>query len=73
MRKAKKLFVFVLSVVRSFLEDIIYLQVLGDRLVAATKSKVVSINPKTMAFYDADVKDVIVLENRIFIFTKMEE
>ena len=53
-----------------FFGNIIYLQVLGDRLVAATKSKVVSINPKTMAFYDADVKDVIVLENRIFIFTK---
>jgi hypothetical protein len=53
-----------------FFGNIIYLQVLGDRLVAATKSKVVSINPKSMAFLDADVRDVIVLENRIFVFTK---
>ena len=53
-----------------FFGNIIYLQVLGDRLVAATKSKVVSINPKSMGFLEADVKDVIVLENRIFVFTK---
>ncbi|MDD3343172.1 MAG: hypothetical protein PHR87_06315 [Sulfurospirillaceae bacterium] len=53
-----------------FFGNIIYLQVLGDRLVAATKSKVVSINPKSMSFLDADVRDVIVLENRIFVFTK---
>ena len=53
-----------------FFGNIIYLQVLGDRLVAATKSKVVSINPKSMAFLEVDVKDVIVLENRVFVFTK---
>ena len=53
-----------------FFGNIIYIQVLGDRLVAATKKKVVSINPKSMAFLEEDVKDVIVLENRIFVFTK---
>ncbi|ATB68814.1 PQQ-binding-like beta-propeller repeat protein [Sulfurospirillum diekertiae] len=53
-----------------FFGNIIYLQVLGDRLVAATKSKVVSISPKAISFLETDVKDVIVLENRIFVFTK---
>ena len=53
-----------------FFGNIIYLQVLGDRLVAATKSKVVSISPKSISFLEAEVKDVIVLENRIFVFTK---
>lgn len=53
-----------------FFGNIIYLQVLGDRLVAATKSKVVSISPKSIHFLDAEVKDVIVLENRVFVFTK---
>ena len=53
-----------------FFGNIIYLQVLGDRLVAATKSKVVSISPKSINFLETDVKDVIVLENRIFVFTK---
>ena len=53
-----------------FFGNVIYLQVLGDRLVAATKSKVVSISPRSINFLDAEVKDVIVLENRIFVFTK---
>ena len=53
-----------------FFGNIIYLQILGDRLVAATKSKAVSITPSSIVFYDADIKDMIVLENRIFIFTK---
>jgi len=53
-----------------FFGNIIYLQVLGDRLVAATKSKVVSISPKSINFLEAEIKDVIVLENRIFVFTK---
>jgi len=53
-----------------FFGNIIYLQVLGDRLVAATKSKVVSISPKSISFLEKEVKDVIVLENRIFVFTK---
>lgn len=53
-----------------FFGNVIYLQVLGDRLIAATRSKVVSISPKTINFLEAEVKDVIVLENRIFVFTK---
>ena len=53
-----------------FFGNIIYLHVLGDRLVAATKSKVVSISPKSINFLEKDVKDVIVLENRIYVFTK---
>ena len=53
-----------------FFGNIIFLQVLGDRLVAATKSKVVSISPKSINFLETEVKDVIVLENRIFVFTK---
>jgi len=53
-----------------FFGNIIYLQVLNDRLVAATKSKVVSISPKSISFLEKDIKDVIVLDNRIFVFTK---
>ncbi len=53
-----------------FFSNVIYLDVIGDRLVAATKKRVVSINPKSMAFLDEDVKDVIILDNRVLIFTK---
>ncbi len=50
--------------------NIIYLGVLGNHLVAATKKRVISINPKSMGILDEDVKDVIVLKNRVFVFTK---
>ncbi len=53
-----------------FFSNVIYLDVLGDRLVAATKERVVSINPKSMAFLDESVKDVIILQNRVLVFTK---
>ncbi len=53
-----------------FFGNIIYLGVLGDRLVAATKKRVISINPKSFSILDEDVKDVIVLKNRVFVFTK---
>ncbi len=53
-----------------FFGNVIYLGVLGNRLVAATNKRVISINPKSMGILDEDVKDVIVLKNRIFVFTK---
>ncbi|MFK5881530.1 MAG: hypothetical protein QM482_04900 [Sulfurospirillum sp.] len=53
-----------------FFGNIIYLGVLGNRLVAATKKRVISISPKSFAMLDEDVKDVVVLKNRIFVFTK---
>jgi hypothetical protein len=53
-----------------FFSNVIYLDVLGDRLVAATKQRVVSINPKSMAFLDEEVKDVIILKDRVLVFTK---
>ncbi len=53
-----------------FFGNIIYLGVLGNHLVAATNKRVISINPKSMGILDEDVKDVIVLKNRIFVFTK---
>jgi hypothetical protein len=68
--KSRKVIRDVVVSNEKFFGNIIYLQVLGDRLVAATKKKVVSINPQSMAFLENEVKDVIVLENRIFVFTK---
>lgn len=53
-----------------FFNNVIFLDVLGDRLVAATAKRVISINPQSTVFLDADVKDVILLENRVFVFTK---
>ncbi|MBE0491787.1 MAG: hypothetical protein IBX44_06005 [Sulfurospirillum sp.] len=53
-----------------FFSNIIYLDVLDDRLVAATKNRVISINPTSMAYLDEEIKDVIILKDRVLIFTK---
>ncbi|WP_024953927.1 hypothetical protein [Sulfurospirillum arcachonense] len=68
--KTNKLLRDVVVKSEKFFSNIIYLDVLGDRLVAATKQRVVSINPKSMAFLDEEVKDVIILKNRVLVFTK---
>jgi len=68
--KSNKLLRDVVIKSEKFFSNVIYLDVLGDRLVAATKKRVVSINPKTMSFIDKDVKDVIVLKDRVLIFTQ---
>ncbi len=53
-----------------FFSNVIFLDVIDNRLVAATKKRVVSITPKSMAFLDEDIKDVIILKDRVLIFTK---
>lgn len=53
-----------------FFNNVIFLNVIGDRLVVATSTRAISINPNNTAFLDADIKDLIVLEDRVFIFTK---
>jgi len=68
--KTNKLLRDVVVKSERFFSNIIYLDVLGDRLVAATKQRVVSINPKSMAFLDEEVKDVIILKDRVLVFTK---
>jgi len=68
--KKNKLLRDVVVKSEKFFSNVIYLDVLGDRLVAATKQRVVSINPKSMSFLDEEVKDVIILENRVLVFTK---
>ncbi len=53
-----------------FFSNVIFLDVLEDRLVAATRQRVVSISPKSIEFLDEDIRDVITLNNRVIIFTK---
>lgn len=53
-----------------FFSNVIYIDVLDNRLVAATRKRVISISPKSMSFLDEDVKDVIILKNRVLVFTK---
>ena len=54
-----------------YFNNVIFLKVIGNRLIAATNTKVMSINPKGINIYgDSEIKDILFLEDRVYIFTK---
>jgi len=54
-----------------YFNNVIFLKVIGNRLIAATNTKVMSIDPKGINIYgEAEIKDIIFLEDRVYIFTK---
>ena len=54
-----------------YFNNVIFLKVIGNRLIAATNTKVMSIDPKGINIYgESEVKDIIFLEDRVYIFTK---
>ncbi len=55
---------------KSYFNNVIFLNVLDNRLVAATQNRVISIDPKHVDFMNVGIKDIIFLGQRIFIFTK---
>lgn len=59
----------VISSEKNF-NNVIFFNILENRLVAATPTKVVSINPRFANFLDADVVDIIFIKDGIYIFTK---
>ena len=50
--------------------NIIFLNIIEDRLIAATSNKVFSISPKYINSFDADIADIIFIKNGVYIFTK---
>ncbi len=59
----------VISSEKNF-NNVIFFDIIDNKLVAATPTKVVSINPKTANFLDADVADIIFVKEGIYVFTK---
>lgn len=55
---------------QTFFNNIIFLDVIQDRMIAATSKKLISINPQKINFLDADIREIIALENRVYILTK---
>ncbi len=54
-----------------YFNNVIFLKVIGNRLIAATNTKVMSIDPKGINIYgESEIKDIIFLEDRVYIFTK---
>ena len=55
---------------KPYFNNVIFMDVLDNRLVAATQNRVISIDPKSVSFMNVGVKDIVFLGRRIFIFTK---
>lgn len=54
----------------NFFNNITYLEVVGDYMIAATAKRVIVINPSKTTFFDGEIKDVLVDGDKIFIFQK---
>ncbi len=55
---------------KELFNNVIFLQYANNTIVAATSSKVISINPKTIETFNASVRDVIYEDKEVFVFTK---
>lgn len=53
-----------------FLNNIIYLHVHNDRMIAATATKVISLNPKMLNALELDIRDIDLFHDKVFILTK---
>ncbi|MDR0407683.1 MAG: PQQ-like beta-propeller repeat protein [Campylobacteraceae bacterium] len=59
----------VVSAERDF-NNVIFLDIVEDRMFAATAKRIISISPTNINYIDEDIKDVVLLSDRVFIFTK---
>ncbi len=55
---------------KPYFNNIIFMDVLDNRLLAATGSRIISIDPQSVSFMNIGVKDIVFLGERVFIFTK---
>ncbi|WP_187648160.1 hypothetical protein [Nitrosophilus labii] len=53
-----------------FLNNIIFLNVLNNRLIAATPNKVVSVNPKNINTINIDLSDILFVKDAVYILAK---
>ncbi|MDR2635204.1 MAG: PQQ-like beta-propeller repeat protein [Campylobacteraceae bacterium] len=59
----------VISGEREF-NNVIFLDVLGDRMFASTSKRIIGISPDNVNYIDEDIKDALVSDERVFVFTK---
>lgn len=52
------------------LNNITFLNVIGNRLIAATSNKVISVSPNSLNTLDADVRDILFVKNGIYILSR---
>lgn len=55
---------------QKFLNNIIFLDIIEDRLIAATPTKVVSITPQELRTLDIDLSDILYIKKGVYILAK---
>ncbi|MDA3967526.1 MULTISPECIES: hypothetical protein [Helicobacter] len=53
--------------------NVIFLEAINNRMVAATPKRVISVSPTVINTFDANLKDVLFFSDRIFLFTSEGE
>ncbi|MDR0762783.1 MAG: PQQ-like beta-propeller repeat protein [Campylobacteraceae bacterium] len=59
----------VVSGEREF-NNVIFLDILGDRMFASTAKRIIGISPNNINYIDEDIKDALINGDRVFVFTK---
>ncbi|WP_299548551.1 hypothetical protein [uncultured Helicobacter sp.] len=56
-----------------FFNNVIFLEAIGNRMVAATPKRIISVSPNVINTFDSNIKDILFFEDRIFIFSSEGE
>ena len=56
-----------------YFNNVIFLEAIANRMVAATPKRVISVSPSIINTFDANVKEILFFEDRIFIFSSEGE
>lgn len=57
----------------SYFNNVIFLDVLDNRLVAATPKRVISVSPELINTYEANIRDLLFVRDRIYLLTNEGE
>jgi WD40 repeat protein len=55
---------------RSIFNNVIFLDIINNNLIAATAYRALSITPNSVSDLDADIKDILFMGDRVFVFTR---
>ncbi|MDE5602683.1 MAG: hypothetical protein K2I71_02025, partial [Helicobacter sp.] len=53
--------------------NVIFLEAIDNRMVAATPKRIISVSPSVINTFDANIKDILFVGDRIFLFTSEGE
>lgn len=69
-RQSQRILRDVIVSAEYFFNNIIYLNVMGDKMIAATAKKILILYPSKTLYLDADIKDVVLSQDAIFVLSK---